>query len=216
MSVNEKMTSIANKIREKTGETNKLNLDQIAISVDKVFDSGKQTEYDAFWDGYQNNGNRTDYSYAFYGSGWNEITYKPKYPIIAEAASYGYANSNIVEIDKVDVSGVKNLYALFSTSRLLQRINKLKVTDGVTNCLNMFRNCEALTDVTFEGSWNLTGLNLQWSKNLTRESILSLIHILSDVSGADGSYEVCVGDVNLKKLTDEDLQIAINKGWVIC
>ena len=40
MSVNAKMTAIADKMREKTGKTEKLNLDQMAETVDEVYDAG--------------------------------------------------------------------------------------------------------------------------------------------------------------------------------
>ena len=41
MSVNEKMTTIANAIREKTGETKALNLDDIANGINNVYEIGK-------------------------------------------------------------------------------------------------------------------------------------------------------------------------------
>ena len=45
------------------------------------YEEGKQAEYDAFWDAYQDNGNRTNYNGAFMGYGWIEETMLPKYPI---------------------------------------------------------------------------------------------------------------------------------------
>ena len=42
---------------------------------------GGDGHYDAFWDVYQQNGTRTDYSYAFAGVGWSDETFKPKYDI---------------------------------------------------------------------------------------------------------------------------------------
>jgi hypothetical protein len=38
---------------------------QLKQDFDEVYDAGKQAEYDAFWDVFQNNGNRTDYARAF-------------------------------------------------------------------------------------------------------------------------------------------------------
>lgn len=58
-------------------------LTTIAENEQKVFDSGKQAEYDKFWDGYQENGNRTDYQYAFTGKYWNNETFTPKYDIVS-------------------------------------------------------------------------------------------------------------------------------------
>lgn len=37
--------------------------------------------YDTFWDSYQDYGERLGYAYSFYGKGWNDTTFKPKYPI---------------------------------------------------------------------------------------------------------------------------------------
>lgn len=48
---------------------------------------GMQTEYDRFWDAFQENGNRTDYGGAFYGIGWTPETFKPKYDIVPTTAA---------------------------------------------------------------------------------------------------------------------------------
>ena len=56
-------------------------LTQIAENEQAVFDAGKKSEYDTFWDSYQENGNKVAYRLAFFGSGWNDTTFHPKYPI---------------------------------------------------------------------------------------------------------------------------------------
>lgn len=85
--VNEKMTAIADAIRDKTGLENALTLDDMAEDIPKVYDAGKQAEYDEFWDMFQKNGSRTDYAYGFYG--WDGSKLKPKYNIVLT----GSANS---------------------------------------------------------------------------------------------------------------------------
>lgn len=55
---------------------------------------GKQAEYDAFWDAYQNNGNRTDYSAAFSGIGWNSKTLIPKYDVVPKVAAQIFARDS--------------------------------------------------------------------------------------------------------------------------
>jgi hypothetical protein len=117
MSVDSKMTAIADAIREKTGKTEKLNLDDMAAGVGEVYNAGfeagqnsgggggdteaaynegfadgKQAEYDAFWDEFQKDpnypdGNRGHYSYAFAYGGWNDKNYNPKYPIEYSSAN---------------------------------------------------------------------------------------------------------------------------------
>lgn len=42
---------------------------------------GRKTEYDAFWDSFQDYGNRVDYEYAFVALGWTTKNFKPKYDI---------------------------------------------------------------------------------------------------------------------------------------
>lgn len=49
--------------------------------ADEVYEKGKQSEYDRFWDVFQQNGNRTKYNNAFGGSQWTPEIFKPKYPI---------------------------------------------------------------------------------------------------------------------------------------
>lgn len=75
-----KIAAIAEKIREKTGGTETYTTAQMPSGVDEVYDAGKKSEYDAFWDAFQMNGNRKNYSYAF-ASGWSDDTFAPKYDI---------------------------------------------------------------------------------------------------------------------------------------
>lgn len=55
-------------------------LTTIAENVPKVYDAGKKSQYDEFWDAYQNYGNRTVYAYRFAGN-WASALFRPKYPI---------------------------------------------------------------------------------------------------------------------------------------
>lgn len=82
-----------------------------AIYQDGV-EAGKKSEYDAFWDAYQEYGYRTFYYAAFSGSGWTNDTYKPKYDIIPQyqsGANSMFANSyNITDIyTALDEKGLK-------------------------------------------------------------------------------------------------------------
>ena len=54
-------------------------LQTIAENEQKIYDKGKQDEYDRFWDLYQDYGNRRSYRHAFAGYGWTVDTFKPKY-----------------------------------------------------------------------------------------------------------------------------------------
>lgn len=54
-------------------------LKSFTSSYDKGYADGKQAEYDAFWDAFQDNGKRTNYHYAF--RYWDENILRPKYDI---------------------------------------------------------------------------------------------------------------------------------------
>ena len=74
--------------------------DPVTVEVDMTpaYDAGRQAEYNSFWDAYQQNGNRTDYSYAFSYEGWNDTTFKPKYNIVLKNANYIFTGSKIVDL----------------------------------------------------------------------------------------------------------------------
>lgn len=91
--------------------------------------------YDAFWDAYQENGNRKSYAGAFSGNGWNEKTFFPKYPvkptgITTAERMFSYFNqfSSNADLnglfdftpfnDMFDFSAVKRLENTFANARI--------------------------------------------------------------------------------------------------
>ena len=71
-------TSIADKMRELLDTIEKIKPKNFVNKLTEIFNAGKKTAYDEFWDNYQQNCNRLDYGRAFSGAGWNNITFKPK------------------------------------------------------------------------------------------------------------------------------------------
>ncbi|MEE1049797.1 MAG: hypothetical protein U0M60_20545 [Clostridia bacterium] len=181
MSVNEKMTAIADAIRDKTKETEALSLDDMATEVSKVFDVGKKAEYNALWDNLQQNGNRIHYANAFSFVGWNDDIYNPKYPIVPTNTQgiSGIFNWNQEITDtKVPITAYGSCNGAFNKCINLKRIPKL-IFSGMTRCENMFGDCTALEEMYCEGTLDLTGLNLHWSTKLNKASIESVINTLS-------------------------------------
>ena len=69
-------------------------------AYDEGFEAGKKAEYDAFWDEYQQNGNRTNYIFGFAGICWNVSTLKPKYDLKIARADYMFASTvGLVGVD---------------------------------------------------------------------------------------------------------------------
>lgn len=122
----QKLTAIADAIRGKTGGTEKLGLDGMADGVDAVFTKGKQAQYDAFWDAFQENGTRIKYEFGFAGHAWNDETFKPKYDIILGT---GYTGQNLFWSSEI--------------SNLAETLEKQGVRLDTTNCghaQSMFQN----------------------------------------------------------------------------
>lgn len=57
------------------------------------YDEGQTAEYDRFWDSFQQNGNRTDYTYGFAGA-WDRTTFLPKYDIKATSLNVAFHGLN--------------------------------------------------------------------------------------------------------------------------
>lgn len=72
--------------------------EKFEIIADEVFEVGKKTEYNDFWDKYQQKGAREDYQTAFAGSGWNDQTFKPKYNIAPKNAYMMFRYSTIEDL----------------------------------------------------------------------------------------------------------------------
>lgn len=96
-------------------------LTTIAENEQKVYDKGvtdgKQSEYDAFWDNFQNYGNKPyTCMYMFAGGGWNSENFKPKYDIVIGGTSctgmfqyFNTSKNNENPIDMIQVFKEQNI-----------------------------------------------------------------------------------------------------------
>lgn len=92
--------AIADALREKTGDTLLLKPSEMAAEVEKVYDAGKTKEWSDFWDAYLMNGTRQTFYAAFYGAGWTDETFKPKYVMYPVNAQGMFNSSKITAIPK--------------------------------------------------------------------------------------------------------------------
>lgn len=130
---------------------------EYASKVDDVFESGKKSEYDAFWDTYQDNGKRDNYNYAFYGRGWTDETFKPKYDF-PKSAYYVNAFNNtgirdfkgILERQGIylnlEGTGDQGLGYLFMNA-LVTHIGRIKYPQNVKTIEQIFAYCRSLITV---------------------------------------------------------------------
>lgn len=113
---------------------------EYAQKVDEVYEAGKKAEYDAFWDAYQENGNRLKYGGAFSGVGWNDETFKPKYDIKPTEVSRILSGTAITDfkgaLEKAgvvfDLSRAMGISYITDNSATLTRLPELNVTSAKT------------------------------------------------------------------------------------
>lgn len=97
----EYLSTLANAFRIVLGTTDKINAQDFTDKVNEVYEAGKKSEYDAFWDAFQKNGNRTSYSGSPFKE-WPDAIFKPKYDLRPVGAANGmFGNTNLTDVAKL-------------------------------------------------------------------------------------------------------------------
>ena len=188
MSVNEKMTAIADNIREKTGGTDALTLEGIANGVNEVFDAGKQAEQRAFWEELTNNGAKGVYYYTFSENRWTRTNFKPTCNIVPTEADHTFYRHNYgntaydfaqqLEDNGVvlDLSNCTSGNYTFDAARIT-RLPELNMAKGTFTCF--LRNNINLVTIeklicSSEGNQNFTQTfnNCSVLKNITFDGVI--------------------------------------------
>jgi hypothetical protein len=147
---------------------------------DDVYEAGKKAEYDAFWDGVQYYGNRSNYSQAF-AYAWNDESFKPKYDIKCAGAYATYQifyNTKIVDLVgclkkanvKFDTTEATVIQGIFDRAGIL--INTPPI-DAI-NCTSM-----QLTYSSAQNVKNIEIANIQ--ENCTFDRVFNNMYELRDV-----------------------------------
>ncbi len=193
------LTDIANTIRFKKGTESLINPSDFASEIEgiesgdvKIYneqlenimygtDIGGKSFYDEFWDDYQINGTRRDYNYAFFGHGWTEKTFKPKYPLIFNDSFSVFQDSDITEIPECNVTACPEVRDMFNNASMLKKIEKLILDpSGTQTFTRPFKDAEKLENLNVEGVIGNNGFEVGDCKNLSKSSIESIINALSE------------------------------------
>lgn len=151
---------------------------------------GMQTEYDRFWDAFQQNGNRKNYSYAFYL--WEGGAYNPKYPITVVSNNtfntvYCYSSITDTKVD-IQLTTPARLGDSFYQATKMVTIRKIIIDEGVAITGSCFGGCSSLKNITFEGTIGVS-INLKDSP-LTKASITNVIeHLSSTATGQTATFQ---------------------------
>lgn len=132
-------------------------LTTVAENQQKVYDAGKQAEYDAFWDAYQTIGERVNYQASFGGGGWTNATFKPKYDINPTNASAMFMYSAIANLEvalnnagvTLDLRNAASTSQMFAGSAVivLPELDLRGCTYGSGTLYQMFMACKNLATI---------------------------------------------------------------------
>ena len=187
--------------------------------IPQVYEAGKEAEHKEWWNAHTDDWTRGYFRYGFFE--WRDKAFSPPrtiYPV--EDVRYMFQNALITSIDEtqVDFSYFTGSFrTTFSGMSLLESL-RLKFGNNISGFYaDTFTNCTALKNLTIIGVITHNNFNVQWSTNLTHDSLMSIINALEDKS-ADTSgtvWEVTLGETNIAKLTDAEQLIAQQKGWTL-
>lgn len=181
-------------------------------------EQGKQAEYDAFWDSFQENGNRRRYTYAFTYT-WTREMFKPKYDIIVGVAlNYQMFNNCPIECSLTEILNEAGIALRFlggysSSTFSSCNFTEIDISSSVafetwastfSGCLKLkiLKLPELKRSCVFNGTFGsctaledltLSGvigkdINFQWSP-LSVESMKNIISCLNNYSGTSEEFK---------------------------
>lgn len=126
---------------------------EYAPKIEQVYEEGKKSQYDAFWDAVQLKGTRTNYSGAFIYWGFEE--FRPKYPMKCIGLYQMFQYCTALKKITADITplndGFDNIYAVFYNCYNLEEVNfdiVIKNTAANLNILGAaFSNCQMLKTI---------------------------------------------------------------------
>lgn len=143
-----------------------------------------------------------------------------------------------LDISTFNTSSATNMSYMFNGCQRLKRLDLSHfVTSKVTNFNSMFNGCFSLYDVDFSnldtsGATTTPITMFSYCPNLTnlkvgkinksfkfsdcnRLSHESLLNVIAALEATEDALTLTIGSTNLKKLTEEEIAVATEKGWTV-
>lgn len=147
--------------------------------------------------------------------------------IIGFSSSFAYCYS-LIEFINFKLNKINSLYSTFYGDKLLKKIDEIDAENISTLGTSTFYDCNSLEEI---GSLKNIGkaystsraanysnyiIQLNSSPLLTHESLMNIINGLYDIKSAGiQTQSLRIGNINLAKLTAEEINLATEKGWQI-
>ena len=194
--------------------------------LDEVYEAGKASCYDTFWDKYQDYGNRYWYDYAFAGDYWDDETFKPKYPPAVLDGNRMFCHSRITYVPKI-IADSCMCGSLFEGS-IVKTVGEFEIPYGFDeddyDGSKTFKYANYLENITIRGEMNCS-VSFESCPHLSRESIESIIASLSDkttgktltlnISAVDCAFETIEGNEDGEASEEWAALVATKPNWTI-
>lgn len=191
-------------------------LNTIAENEQLVYRAGQKSEYDKFWDKFQNYGKTENYNYAFAMGRFNDENYNPKYPIKCSSGTtsgrYMFYNASDITDTKVEIIPYNDLSNAFSNSGIVT-IRKLTVTEKITYS-STFTETNDLVNITFGGVIG-QDISFRYCSKLSDKSVDNIIEHLKNFNGTTGKTLTVHADVYSRMVADGRKVLVENKNWVL-
>ncbi len=138
-----------------------------------------------------------------------------------------YNCTSLTSIPQLNTGNVTSFYCCFQSCKNLTDIPLLDATKA-SYMVQVFSDTPKLTNfggfkdlgkaygTTQSTNYNSYKLELNWSPNLTHDSLMNVINNLYDIKTKGcNAQQLVLGSTNLAKLTAEEIAIATNKGWTV-
>ena len=127
-----------------------------------------------------------------------------------------YAFYNIKGIKELAIpNGVRSLSGNGQTISSCSELEKIVLPNSFDTPIqeHHIQQNDILANIELGMNWNVS-VNFSKCKNLTKESMIAMFKALKDRSSND-SLNITLGETNLAKLDDGDIQIAVSKNWTV-
>lgn len=174
----------------------------------------------------------TDTAYMFYHSGVTRVSLLNSNNV-TKMGSMFYNCRELIEILELNTNNVTDMSNMFQNCIKVSKIPQLeaskvnRTSSVLTNCMGLI-NFGGLKDLgkaytQKTNNYSYYELNLFYSTNLTYESLMNIINNLYDLNltydvangGTLYTQKLVIRDINMAKLTAEEIAIATNKGWTV-
>ena len=116
-----------------------------------------------------------------------------------------------LDLSEWDVSSVANMCRLFEGCSNLQSLNLSGWdTSKVTDISYMFNGCGKLVELD-----SMQNISISLDLSYTKLDVTSLLDVIDNLGSVTKTQTLTLGSTLLAKLTEDQIAIAVNKGWTV-